>query len=216
MTTCFDTLPRNVISSSQPSSTVSLLPGESSSMNGVGDLPPSMSQSMTGEMMSGIPSPTNTNDAPANNVMSQSMMVPSSSLMTSSTSSLNMKTGKKYIPSRSKFPEYLQLNHKLKVQKKYFSIPGSFISWILSKPSQTAGLTHSGRTVVLGTSAILTKKTLGGDGSTPQKDQVIADNQWDFHDNLVFHWFHDMMLSYSNLGPWLGTFQFNNSGLFVF
>jgi len=61
-----------------------------------------MSQSMTGEMMSGIPSPTNTNDAPANNVMSQSMMVPSSSLMTSSTSSLNMKTGKKYIPSRSR------------------------------------------------------------------------------------------------------------------
>merc|ERR1719433_234031 len=59
-----------------------------------------------------IPSPTNPTTptaAPASNVMSQSMMVPSSSpltekndLMTSSTNSLNMKTGKKYIPSRSR------------------------------------------------------------------------------------------------------------------
>merc|ERR1719384_67450 len=59
-----------------------------------------------------IPSPTNPTTptaAPATNVMSQSMMVPSSSpltekndLMTSSTNSLNMKTGKKYIPSRSR------------------------------------------------------------------------------------------------------------------
>ena len=80
-------------------------------MNGVGDLPPSMSQSMSGEMMAAIPSPTTPTAAPANNVMSQSMMAPSSSplttkndLMTSSTSSLNMKTGKKYIPSRSKCP----------------------------------------------------------------------------------------------------------------
>jgi len=78
-------------------------------MNGVGDLPPSMSQSMSGEMMAAIPSPTTPTAAPANNVMSQSMMAPSSSplttkndLMTSSTSSLNMKTGKKYIPSRSR------------------------------------------------------------------------------------------------------------------
>merc|ERR1719510_1238672 len=64
-------------------------------------------------MMAGmIPSPTNPTTptaAPASNVMSQSMMVPSSSpltekndLMTSSTNSLNMKTGKKYIPSRSR------------------------------------------------------------------------------------------------------------------
>ena len=95
-----------------------LIAGESSSMNGVGDLPPSMSQSMTGEMMAGmIPSPTNPTTptaAPATNVMSQSMMVPSSSpltekndLMTSSTNSLNMKTGKKYIPSRSKFLSFI-------------------------------------------------------------------------------------------------------------
>jgi len=78
-------------------------------MNGVGDLPPSMSQSMTGEIMSGmIPSPNNDNAVPASNVMSQSMMAPSSSpltakddLMTSSTNSLNLKTGKKYIPSRN-------------------------------------------------------------------------------------------------------------------
>merc|ERR1719461_981605 len=57
-------------------------------------------------MMSGmINSPTTDSAAPPPNVMSQSMMVPSSSpmtakneLMTSSTSSLNMKTGKKYIP----------------------------------------------------------------------------------------------------------------------
>merc|ERR1719242_1441437 len=60
-------------------------------------------------MMAAIPSPTTPTAAPANNVMSQSMMAPSSSplttkndLMTSSTSSLNMKTGKKYIPSRSR------------------------------------------------------------------------------------------------------------------
>merc|ERR1719361_1903789 len=60
-------------------------------------------------MMAAIPSPTTPTVAPANNVMSQSMMAPSSSplttkndLMTSSTSSLNMKTGKKYIPSRSR------------------------------------------------------------------------------------------------------------------
>merc|ERR550532_897189 len=64
-------------------------------------------------MMAGmIPSPstpTTPSVAPAGNVMSQSMMVPSSSpltekndLMTSSTNSLNMKTGKKYIPSRSR------------------------------------------------------------------------------------------------------------------
>merc|ERR1719242_1253493 len=59
-------------------------------------------------MMAAIPSPTTPTAAPANNVMSQSMMAPSSSplttkndLMTSSTSSLNMKTGKKYIPSRN-------------------------------------------------------------------------------------------------------------------
>merc|ERR1719242_1779947 len=60
-------------------------------------------------MMAAIPSPTTPTAAPANNVMSQSMMAPSSSplttkndLMTSSTSSLNIKTGKKYIPSRSR------------------------------------------------------------------------------------------------------------------
>merc|ERR550532_944057 len=60
-------------------------------------------------MMAAIPSPTTPTAAPANNVMSQSMMAPSSSplttkndLVTSSTSSLNMKTGKKYIPSRSR------------------------------------------------------------------------------------------------------------------
>ena len=83
-----------------------VFPGESSSMAGVGDLPPSMSQSMTGEMMTGMSGTVNS----SNNMMSQSMMAPSSSsplsdnndLMTTSTSSLNFKSGKKYIPNRSK------------------------------------------------------------------------------------------------------------------
>lgn len=74
-------------------------------MAGVGELPPMMSQSMTGDMMmaSGSPSTdlaTSPGPAPAP-IMSQSMMVPSSAsaadndLMTSSTSSLNMRSGKK-------------------------------------------------------------------------------------------------------------------------
>ena len=71
-------------------------------MAGVGDLPPSMSQSMTGDMMAAT--------SPSNNIMSQSMMVPGSSpltdknndIMSTSTSSLNFKTGKKY-STRSKF-----------------------------------------------------------------------------------------------------------------
>ena len=65
-------------------------------MNGVGDMPPSMSQSLTGDM-------------PA--CMTQSMQVTSSpamsdrppDIMTTSTSSLNFKTGKKSVPNRSKF-----------------------------------------------------------------------------------------------------------------
>merc|ERR1712180_564274 len=63
-------------------------------MNGVGDMPPSMSQSLTGDM-------------PA--CMTQSMQVtPSPSMsdrppdiMTTSTSSLNFKTGKKSVPNRN-------------------------------------------------------------------------------------------------------------------
>ena len=65
-------------------------------MNGVGDMPPSMSQSLTGDM-------------PA--CMTQSMQVTPSpamsdrppDIMTTSTSSLNFKTGKKSVPNRSKF-----------------------------------------------------------------------------------------------------------------
>jgi len=64
-------------------------------MNGVGDMPPSMSQSLTGDM-------------PA--CMTQSMQVtPSPSMsdrppdiMTTSTNSLNFKTGKKSVPNRSR------------------------------------------------------------------------------------------------------------------
>jgi len=68
--------------------------GETSNMNGVGDMPPSMSQSLTGDM-------------PA--CMTQSMQVtPSPSMsdrppdiMTTSTNSLNFKTGKKSVPNRN-------------------------------------------------------------------------------------------------------------------
>merc|ERR1719357_1294984 len=64
-------------------------------MNGVGDMPPSMSQSLTGDM-------------PA--CMTQSMQVTPSpamsdrppDIMTTSTSSLNFKTGKKSVPNRSR------------------------------------------------------------------------------------------------------------------
>ena len=76
-------------------------------MAGVGELPPSMSQSMTGDLARSLtddlaPSP---GPGPAN-MMSQSMMTPSkqdNDIMTSSTSSLNFKSGKKYIPNRSKY-----------------------------------------------------------------------------------------------------------------
>merc|ERR1719431_494238 len=69
--------------------------GETSNMNGVGDMPPSMSQSLTGDM-------------PA--CMTQSMQVTPSpamsdrppDIMTTSTSSLNFKTGKKSVPNRSR------------------------------------------------------------------------------------------------------------------
>ena len=79
-------------------------------MAGVGELPPSMSQSMTGDLMTS-PGDLTTSPGPAPaNIMSQSMMVPSSAsaadndLMTSSTSSLNMRSnGKKYIPNRSEY-----------------------------------------------------------------------------------------------------------------
>ena len=77
-------------------------------MAGVGELPPSMSQSMSGDLLTS-PSQLATSPGPAPaNIMSQSMMVPSSAsaadndLMTSSTNSLNMRSGKKYIPNRSK------------------------------------------------------------------------------------------------------------------
>merc|ERR1719480_20968 len=67
-----------------------------------------MSQSMTGDLMTSSPSQlASPGPAPAP-IMSQSMMVPSSAsaadndLMTSSTSSLNMRSGKKYIPNRSR------------------------------------------------------------------------------------------------------------------
>merc|ERR1719370_982325 len=68
--------------------------GETSNMNGVGDMPPSMSQSLTGDM-------------PA--CMTQSMQVTPSpamsdrppDIMTTSTSSLNFKTGKKSVPNRN-------------------------------------------------------------------------------------------------------------------
>merc|ERR1719430_1134913 len=67
---------------------------ETSNMNGVGDMPPSMSQSLTGDM-------------PA--CMTQSMQVTPSpamsdrppDIMTTSTSSLNFKTGKKSVPNRN-------------------------------------------------------------------------------------------------------------------
>ena len=72
-------------------------------MAGVGELPPSMSQSMTGDLSS----------APAaGGLMSQSMVAASGSnndLMSTSTNSLNFKSGKKYIPNRS---EYLYLDNK--------------------------------------------------------------------------------------------------------
>ena len=70
--------------------------GETSNMNGVGDMPPSMSQSLTGDM-------------PA--CMTQSMQVTPSQgmvdgppdIMTTSTNSLNFKAGKKSVSnSRSK------------------------------------------------------------------------------------------------------------------
>merc|ERR1719370_177984 len=69
--------------------------GETSNMNGVGDMLPSMSQSLTGDM-------------PA--CMTQSMQVTPSpamsdrppDIMTTSTSSLNFKTGKKSVPNRSR------------------------------------------------------------------------------------------------------------------
>jgi len=76
---------------------------ESSSMAGVGDLPPSMSQSVSGDMMTGSVEPTS-----SNNIMSQSMMVPSSTTsplndkhdpMSTSTSSLNFKSGKNTFPT---------------------------------------------------------------------------------------------------------------------
>jgi len=81
---------------------------ESSSMAGVGDLPPSMSQSVSGDMMTGSVEPTS-----SNNIMSQSMMVPSTTSplndkhdpMSTSTSSLNFKSGKKYIPNRNQISQ---------------------------------------------------------------------------------------------------------------
>jgi len=84
------------------------LNGESSSMAGVGDLPPSMSQSVSGDMMTGSVEPTS-----SNNIMSQSMMVPSTTSplndkhdpMSTSTSSLNFKSGKKYIPNRNQISQ---------------------------------------------------------------------------------------------------------------
>ena len=72
-------------------------------MNGVGDMPPSMSQSLTGDM-------------PA--CMTQSMQVTPSpamsdrppDIMTTSTNSLNFKTGKKSVPNRS---ELFLISNKL-------------------------------------------------------------------------------------------------------
>jgi len=77
-------------------------------MAGVGDLPPSMSQSVSGDMMTGSVEPTS-----SNNIMSQSMMVPSTTSplndkhdpMSTSTSSLNFKSGKKYIPNRNQISQ---------------------------------------------------------------------------------------------------------------
>ena len=77
-------------------------------MAGVGELPPSMSQSMTGDLSS-APALTS---PPAGGLMSQSMVAASGSnndLMSTSTNSLNFKSGKKYIPNRS---EYLHLDNK--------------------------------------------------------------------------------------------------------
>ena len=82
--------------------------GETSNMNGVGDMPPSMSQSLTGDMP---------------NCMTQSMQATPSpgmadrppDIMTTSTSSLSFKTGRKSIPNRSKkiFQIYLVNFYKL-------------------------------------------------------------------------------------------------------
>jgi len=69
-------------------------------MAGVGELPPSMSQSMTGDLSS-APALTS---PPASTLMSQSMVAASGSnndLMSTSTNSLNFKSGKKYIPNRN-------------------------------------------------------------------------------------------------------------------
>merc|ERR1719480_102757 len=67
-----------------------------------------MSQSMTGDLMTSSPSQLASPGPSPANIMSQSMMVTSSAsaadndLMTSSTNSLNMRSGKKYIPNRSR------------------------------------------------------------------------------------------------------------------
>eukprot|EP00092_Neocalanus_flemingeri_P054056 GFUD01063647.1.p1 GENE.GFUD01063647.1~~GFUD01063647.1.p1 ORF type:complete len:883 (+),score=281.09 GFUD01063647.1:1069-3717(+) len=68
--------------------------GETSNMNGVGDMPPSMSQSLTGDMPACMTQSMQVTPSPA-----MSDMPPD--IMTTSTNSLNFKTGKKSVPNRN-------------------------------------------------------------------------------------------------------------------
>eukprot|EP00090_Calanus_glacialis_P005851 TRINITY_DN1454_c0_g1_i9.p1 TRINITY_DN1454_c0_g1~~TRINITY_DN1454_c0_g1_i9.p1 ORF type:complete len:888 (-),score=312.27 TRINITY_DN1454_c0_g1_i9:501-3164(-) len=68
--------------------------GETSNMNGVGDMPPSLSQSLTGDMPACMTQSMQVTPSPA-----MSDMPPD--IMTTSTNSLNFKTGKKSVPNRN-------------------------------------------------------------------------------------------------------------------
>jgi len=68
--------------------------GETSNMNGVGDMPPSLSQSLTGDMPVCMTQSMQVTPSPA-----MSDMPPD--IMTTSTNSLNFKSGKKSVPNRN-------------------------------------------------------------------------------------------------------------------